>query len=177
MAFSSTHKFPPKLSSWYGAVLLALSFWISSSLLLDCLIMPGMYVSGMMEQPEFGTAGYLLFWLFNRVEVVCGAVVLTGLLILRYYRSASGIVTSAIRSRWALGLGLGLLAIALIYTYLLTPTMGSLGITLDLFEEAAIPATMNQLHSAYWGLELLKLAGGALLLQFGYRDLVRVTAE
>lgn len=177
MAFASAHKSPGALSSWYSAVLLALGFWISSSLLLDCLIMPGMYVSGMMEQPEFGTAGYILFWMFNRIEVVCGAIVLTGLLILRYHRSATGVITSAVRSRWALGLGLGLLAIALTYTYLLTPAMGSLGIPLDLFEEAAVPAAMNQLHGIYWGLELLKLAGAAMLLRFSYGDLVRVTAE
>lgn len=170
MATSSIQKLTT--SSWYSAVLLTLGFWLSGSLLLDFVIMPGMFVSGMMSQPGFGTAGYVLFWLFNRIELLCGAVVLTGLLILRHRRSVSGVIVSGIRSRWALSLGMGLLGIALVYTYLLTPAMGALGVPLDFFQAASeVPADMDRLHGIYWSLELLKLAGAALLLRLSYGDL------
>lgn len=157
-------------SKWHNAVLLATVFWFSSSLLVDFLIMPGMFISGMMTQPEFATTGYTLFWLFNRVELVCGAVILTGLLILRYQRSSYSVVISGIRSRWSLTLGVSLLTIALTYTYLLTPAMGGLGISLDVFKDPQIATDMSFLHGSYWTLELLKLAASAMLIRLSYSD-------
>ncbi|HEY9736762.1 MAG TPA: hypothetical protein V6D06_10785 [Trichocoleus sp.] len=162
---------PAKPANWHGFVLFAIAFWLSSSLLLDFLVMPGLFVSGMMTQDSFSTAGYSLFWLFNRVEILCGAIVLTGLLVLRQQRSESGILVSGTRSRWSLGLAMLLLGITLAYTYVLTPTMSSLGLPLNLFEPQEVPALMNQMHALYWALEMLKLGACGLLLRLCYSDL------
>ena len=133
--------------------------------------MPSLYGSGMMSQPDFATAGYSIFWLFNRVELLCGALILTGLLALRHKRNPFAIITSGVKSRWALFLSLFLFTIALIYTYILTPDMSALGLQLDLFaNQAEIPTGMNQLHGFYWGLELMKLAAGGLLFSVCYRE-------
>ena len=81
----------------------------------------------MMTQPDFGSAGYGLFWVFNRIELVCAAVIISGLLIARQFRNDHDIISSGIRSRWALEIAAVLLAIALILTYWLSPAMGALG--------------------------------------------------
>ncbi len=157
-----------KRSSWQTAVIFVLAFWLSSSLLIDFLVMPSLYATGMMSQPGFAAAGYVLFWLFNRVEVLCAATALTGLLALRINQDSHH------RKGWiALALAGVLLAIALIYTYGLTPHMSALGLQLDLFNQVVeVPATMNQLHSSYWILEVLKFATGGWLLNLCYRDRV-----
>ncbi|HEY9763524.1 MAG TPA: DUF4149 domain-containing protein [Trichocoleus sp.] len=169
MTFSSNLNVKPP--SWHSIVLFSAAFWLSSSLLIDFLIMPGMFFSGMMSQSNFGTAGYSLFWLFNRLEILCGALILTGILVLRQQRAESGVFVSGTRSRWSLELGAFLLGIALLYTYLLTPTMSALGMPLDLFQPEGIPDGMNQMHAFYWALETLKLAGTACLLNLCYSDL------
>jgi hypothetical protein len=164
--------------NWDSVVLAVAAFWLSSSLLLDFLLMPIMYESGMMMAPNFATAGYSIFWLFNRVEMLCGAAILSGLLVLRQQRGSAGVVISGSRSRWALMLGGLLLAIALTYTYVLTPQMGALGIHLgnpavDPFAVATGEAAskgMNALHSLYWGLEALKLFAVGWLIKLCYRD-------
>jgi hypothetical protein len=167
----------PSLKSinWFGVVLFSLMFWFSSSLLIDFVVMPGLFVSGMMSQPDFGAAGYALFWVFNRLELVCGALILTGLLVTRQARNDHSVLASGIRSRWAVELAAGLLAIALIVTYNLSPAMGALGASLDVFDAVpALPEGMNQLHALYFGLEALKLIGCALLLKLYFKDL-RIT--
>ncbi|BAZ01873.1 hypothetical protein NIES37_58800 [Tolypothrix tenuis PCC 7101] len=146
-----------KQSFWRPAVLLTLGFWLSASLLLDWVIMPSLYISGMMTQASFSTVGYAIFWNFNRVELLSAAVVLTGVLTLSKTQAnwrRNGIVLSII-----------LLAIALLDTYFLTPQMSAIAIHLNVFDaETTIPTSMNLLHGSYWVLELVKLiAGGALL--------------
>ena len=130
-----------------------------------------MYGSGMMSTPDFATAGYSLFWVFNRVEMLCAAAILTGLLVLRQNRSEYDVIASGSRSRWALWLSGALGAIALTYTYLLTPQMSALGLSLsgEFFEPAA--PQLNLMHVLYWALESLKLVGAALLIKLCYRDL------
>jgi hypothetical protein len=167
----TTSRLSVKPANWHSIVLFAIAFWLSSSLLIDFLIMPGLFVSGMMSQESFGAAGYSLFWMFNRVELLCGALVLTGLLVLRHQRQESDVLVSGTRSRWSLELAAGVLGIALVYTYLLTPTMSALGMPLDLFQPQEIPAGMNQMHALYWGLEGLKLVGCGLLLRLCFSDL------
>jgi hypothetical protein len=108
-------------------ILTVIAFWLSASLVLDLLVMPVMYTSGMMAEPSFATAGYSLFEAFNHVELVCAALILTGLLTLRMPVSAFKAVVSGSRCRWALGTGAALLCLALVYTYGLTPWDGSLG--------------------------------------------------
>ncbi|MEY3297137.1 MAG: hypothetical protein RLZZ597_397 [Cyanobacteriota bacterium] len=163
----------PSLKSinWFGVVLFSLMFWFSASLFMDFLVMPGLFISGMMSQPDFGSAGYTLFWVFNRLELVCGALILTGLLVAHQSRTDHAVMDSGIRSRWAIELGVGLLAIVLVLTYWLTPAMGALGVSLDVFETATLPAGMNQLHLLYFGLEALKLMACGLLLKLYFRDL------
>jgi hypothetical protein len=56
--------------------MLTLGFWFSSSIILDWVIIPSLYVSGMMTQSGFASAGYLIFWNFNRIELVCAALIL-----------------------------------------------------------------------------------------------------
>jgi hypothetical protein len=152
-----------KQSFWRPAVLLTLGFWLSASLLLDWVIMPSLYISGMMTQASFSTVGYVIFWNFNRVELLSAAVVLTGVLALTKTQvnwQSKGIVLSMV-----------LLVIALLDTYLLTPQMSAIGVHLNAFDlETTIPATMNLLHGGYWVLEALKLIAGGALLNFCWRQ-------
>jgi hypothetical protein len=150
---------------WQTVIIFALAFWLSSSLFLDLILMPTLYASGMGLDPGFATASYSIFWLFNRLELLCAALVLTGALVLHQTRALHrpGAV-------WAIGLPLFLLAIAILYTYAFTPAMSSLGLELDLFNPATqVPAAMNQMHEGYWSLEVLKLFGAGALLNFYYR--------
>lgn len=158
--------FQLKRTIWQTLVILTLGFWLSGTFVLDGVIMPSLYVSGMMTQPGFTAAGYLLFWNFNRIELLSAALVVTGVLVLSKTRFAG-----ANWSRNAVVLSLVLLAISLIETYFLTPQMCATGIQLNLFEAAAeIPAAMNQLHAGYWILEVVKLVVGGTLLSWCFRQ-------
>lgn len=162
-AFSSVQVKQP---AWQTIILFTLAFWLSSSLILDLVIMPGLYASGMMTQTGFATAGYLIFWIFNRIELVCAALVLTGTLALNRTQ------TQAENRRCpAILLSIILLTVALVCTYALTPQMSALGLNLNLFEPVAeVPGTMNLLHQGYWMLEVVKLAAGATMLGWCYRQ-------
>lgn len=158
---------------WQILVMVAVGFWMSASLCLDLLVMPSFYIAGMMSQADFATAGYEMFWLFNRVEIVCAALALTGLFALRQGRDAFSVVVSGGRSRWAMLLAGLLLAIALCYTYFLSPEMSALGLQLTGGIEAAVvlPSEMALMHGAYWGLEVLKLFACGALLSLCYGDM------
>lgn len=150
---------------WQAIVTVALIFWLSGSLILDFVIMPSLYISGMTSSSGFAAAGNLIFWGFNRVELICAASAATGLMVL------NNLAGSSKRSRTAIVLSLILLAIALIDTYALTPHMSALGMQLNLFEPAAeVPSGMNLLHQGYFGLEALKLGICATLLGWCYRN-------
>lgn len=155
-AITSTDFSRPK---WRMIVLSTLAFWLSGSLILDMVIMPSLYSAGMMAQPGFPSAGYSIFWVFNHLEVLCAALVLTGVLVLKNTPGALG-------HRWIVPAAVGLLAIVLLYTYQLTPEMSALGLRLSWFETTSdIPAAMSWMHSGYWVLEVVKLVtGGALLV-------------
>jgi hypothetical protein len=152
-----------KQSFWQPAVLLTLGFWLGASLLLDWVIMPSLYITGMMTQASFSTVGYVIFWNFNRVELLSAAVVLTGVLALSKTQvnwRRNGIILSVV-----------LLVIALLDTYFLTPQMSAIGVNLNLFNaETTIPATMNVLHGSYWVLEVVKLIAGGALLNWCWRQ-------
>ncbi|MBE9049230.1 hypothetical protein IQ243_02190 [Nostocales cyanobacterium LEGE 11386] len=154
-----------KRPTWQTAVMFALGFWLSASLVLDWVIMPSLYLSGMMSQTDFATAGYVIFWNFNRMELLSAAVVLTGVLAL-----------SKTKSRWnpnVIVFAVILLAIALMDTYFLTPQMCAVGTHLNLFAAAsAIPAQMNLLHSGYFLLEVVKLVAGGTLLSWCWQQQV-----
>ena len=151
---------------WQTTILLTLGFWISCSLILDWVIMPSLYVSGMMTQSGFATAGYLIFWNFNRIELLSAALVLTGVLVL-----GKTLLAATNWRRSAIILSVLLLSVSLIDTYFLTPQMCAAGLQLNLFESAAeIPATMSQLHAGYWVLEAVKLVAGGTLLGLCFRQ-------
>ncbi|MDQ2097362.1 MAG: DUF4149 domain-containing protein [Tychonema bourrellyi B0820] len=149
---------------WQAIVMVALIFWLSGSLIVDLVIMPSLYVSGMMISPDFAVAGNLMFWGFNRVELICAGLAATGLMVLSNLSSGFGK-----QSRRAIILSLVLLAIALIDTYALTPQMSALGMQLNLFDAAEVPTGMNLLHQGYFGLEAVKLAVGGTLLTWCYQ--------
>ncbi|WP_017654657.1 hypothetical protein [Fortiea contorta] len=152
-----------KQLNWQPVILGTLGFWLSASFILDWVIMPSLYVSGMMTQASFTTAGYVIFWNFNRLELLSAAVILTGVLAI-----------NQARSQWSFHsvvLSVLLLAVTLVDTYFLTPQMCATGVNLNLFAaETTIPATMNLLHGGYWALEALKLAMGGVLLNWCWRQ-------
>lgn len=158
---------------WQTLVLIAVGFWMSASLCVDLVVMPSLYTAGMMTQADFASAGYEMFWLFNRVEIVCAALALTGLFALRRGRDAFSTIVSGGRSRWAVALAGLLLAIALCYTYVLSPEMSALGLQLnaDVGTTVEVPAEMNIMHGVYWGLEALKLLASGALLSLCYQDM------
>jgi len=153
-----------KRPGWQTTIMFALGFWLSASLMVDLAIMPSLYLAGMMSQEGFAAAGYIIFWIFNRLELLCAALTVTGLLVLQ--RSQPNFFKADYRP---VALSTILLSIALIYTYILTPEMSALGLQLNLFEPATTPAAMSQMHWAYWLLEISKLAISGTLLGWCYR--------
>ncbi|NEP07894.1 MAG: DUF4149 domain-containing protein [Okeania sp. SIO2C2] len=151
---------------WQTIVCLTLGFWLSACIILDVVIMPSMYASGMMNTSDFTAAGSIMFSLFNRLELICASLGLTGLLVL------SATPNNLIKNtKTAIIFSIALLAIALIDTYGLTPQMSALGINLNLFESVKeVPVTMNQMHGGYWLLEVIKLVVGGTLLGWCYQQ-------
>ena len=133
--------------------------------------MPSLYASGMMASSGFASASYSIFGVFNRLELVCGAIILTIALANWGFNAAS---KSAIQSQTKRILAIAglLFSIAVIYTYGLTPEMSSLGLQLQPFDAVAeVPAAMNRLHAEYWLLEVVKLvAVGAMVRLVGFRS-------
>jgi Domain of unknown function (DUF4149) len=146
-------------SSWQGTTIASLAFWLCSSLTLDFVLMPGMYAAGMMNEPGFATAGYSMFWLFNRFELICAALILTGTLVM----AQAELIQSR---RMTIALAATLMVIVLACTYALVPEMSALGLQLDPFSTVpSVPAEMNLMHGLYWLLDLLKLVAGGVLLR------------
>jgi len=155
---------------WQTVICLTLGFWLSACIILDLVIMPSMYASGMMNTADFTVAGSVMFSVFNRVELLCASLGLTGLLVL-------GATTSDFieNSKTAIIFSILLLAIVLIDTYGLTPQMTALGINLNLFESVKeVPVAMNQMHGGYWLLEIIKLVVGATLFGWCYRQPTKI---
>ncbi len=149
---------PSKL--WQNIAIGSLSFWLSGSLILDLVVMPTMWATGMMESSGFASASYSIFWIFNRVELVCAAAALSTVWALSQVHPAQ-----AENNRKMFAGALMLMTIALSYTFILTPYMSGLGFDADIFTVTkSLPAEMNQMHSIYWVLEASKLAIIGMLL-------------
>ncbi|MGD1948465.1 MAG: DUF4149 domain-containing protein [Leptolyngbyaceae cyanobacterium] len=166
----------PRLSqrqfAWDSAVLFLAVFWIGGSLILDCVVMPMLYMNGMMTEPGFASAGYSLFELFNHLEMLLSGLILTGVLAMRQSHADCSVEVSGSRSRWVLILASSLVAIALAYTYVLTPHMGAIGIALDMPGTIhIIPSTMAWMHGAYWLTETTKILLLGFLLRLCYADI------
>jgi hypothetical protein len=145
---------------WQNLAIGSLGFWLSGSLILDLVIMPTLWTTGMMESSGFASASYSIFWIFNRVELVCAAAALSSIWAL------SKVARLSVDAKRELLAGaIVLMAIAIGYTFILTPYMSGLGIDLDLLATTkSIPTEMNQMHSIYWVLEASKLGIAGLLL-------------
>jgi hypothetical protein len=148
---------------WQNIVILALGFWLSASLVIDWVIMPSLYVSGMMSQASFAQAGYTIFWNFNRIELLSAGLVLTGILALSQKET---------KVHWGmLFLPILLLAVCLADTYIFTPQMSAIGLQINLLQTASeVPASMNMLHGIYWALEVIKLVAGCTLFAWCWRE-------
>lgn len=163
-----------KSFSWSTLIIFALGFWLSGSAILDFVIIPSLWATGMMKQSGFASVGYTLFGTFNRIELLCAASVLTGCLIVCFRPRPSDRIVHSERKLLVLS-GL-LMLIPLIYTYIFTPQMSSLGMNLNVFEIATdMPAQMISLHEGYWLLELLKFVAGISLIQWFYRTFFSTT--
>ncbi len=171
-------KLSPRQFAWDSAVLFLAVFWISGSLILDLVVMPMLYMSGMMTAPGFASAGYSLFEMFNHLEMLLSGLILTGVLAMRQAHANCSVEVSGSRSRWALLLAGSLVAIAITYTYAITPYMGSLGIALDMPGKIhIIPNSMNWMHGTYWLLETTKVIVLGLLLRLCYIDIAAQFTE
>ncbi len=163
MDFISNQKQNP--TQWSVVVFITLCFWLSASFVLDFVIIPSLMEAGMMTQPSFASAGYSMFGLFNHIELLCAAIILSGVFVL----TKNHIFTKK-QQQWSIILSSLLLGTALICSYILTPQMSGLGLDLNWFESAsAMPAEMMELHAGYWGLELMKFVVGGILLTWSFR--------
>ena len=162
--FSSNNS---KSISWSTAIMLALGFWLSGSIIFDFLIVPGMLTTGMMNESSFASTGYVIFGTFNHIELLCAATALAGCLVYRF----SDCFNQRVSYKSVLTAGV-LLLIALVYTYIFTPQMSSAGMTLDLFANGTEvnSTSMTVMHLAYWSLEVIKLVCVTGLLRTFFRD-------
>ena len=162
-----------KGKNWQTIVMFVLGFWLSSSLVLDAIILPSLYGTGMMSKADFASMGYVVFGIFNRIELLCAALAIVGVLVLHYYPHLT-----ERQDRLSLVLSGVLFAIALIYTYILTPQMSGLGMQLDLFAPTSVgmPPEMMAMQLGYWGLEAIKLLAGVTLLRWFYSRAIAVAS-
>ncbi|WP_310412275.1 DUF4149 domain-containing protein [Chamaesiphon sp. OTE_8_metabat_110] len=153
---------------WQNLVTGSLGFWLSGSLILDLVIMPTLWTTGMMESSGFASASYSIFWIFNRVELLCAAIILSGVWALSKLSDRMNHQSQMLAS------AVMLMAIAMSYTFVVTPYMSGLGIDLDIFATTkSLPVEMNQMHSIYWVLEASKLGIASLLLSLCQRSTVK----
>jgi hypothetical protein len=154
-------------SRWQSIAIGSLGFWLSGSLILDLVIMPTLWTTGMMESSGFASASYSIFWIFNRLELLCAAAILSSIWALRVSSR------SARQPKMLVG-AVMLMAIAMSYTFILTPYMSGLGIDLDILAPTkSLPGEMNQMHSIYWVLEASKLGIAGLLLSLCNRSIAK----
>jgi Domain of unknown function (DUF4149) len=154
---------------WQNVAMGSLGLWLGGSLVLDLVVMPTLWATGMMESNGFASASYSIFWIFNRVELLCAAAALSSVWALIEVSRAT-----LDSKREMLASAVMLLLIALSYTFVLTPYMSGLGIELDVFAMTkALPAEMDRLHAIYWVLEVSKLGIAGLLLSKCSRAIAR----
>jgi Domain of unknown function (DUF4149) len=154
---------------WQNVAMGSLGLWLGGSLVLDLVVMPTLWATGMMESSGFASASYSIFWIFNRVELLCAAAALSSVWALIEVSR-----TTLDTKREMVASAVMLLLIALSYTFVLTPYMSGLGIDLDIFTTTkALPAEMDRLHAIYWVLEASKLGIAGLLLSKCSRAIAR----
>jgi hypothetical protein len=142
-------------SNWHRVLPIVLIFWLSASLVLDFLVMPVLYTSGMMT-------GQALFGAFNRMELVLAALVCVG-----FWVKQEMPITERESPFRNLPIAFLLLGIALLCTYFVTPTMSGLGFVEQ--STGIVPEQMNTMHSVYWMIESVKLVGISVLFSRDFR--------
>ncbi len=162
--FSTTRK----EINWSAIILFSLGFWLSGSVVLDFVLIPSLSVSGMMNGTDFASAGFLIFGVFNHIEIVCASLILTGTLVF----SARGYLT---QDRKAINIVFAslLLLIALAYTYFFTPNLTAWGLLFNQFSSGditAMPTAMKYWQGSFWFLEVMKFAIAGTLLRWHYRS-------
>ena len=160
--FSTTRK----EINWSAIILFSLGFWLSGSFVLDFILIPCLSISGMMAGSDFPSAAFLIFGIFNHIEIVCASLVLTGTLI--FY--TKGYFTA--ERQWSnILFAIALLFIAFAYTYLFIPNLTAWGL---LFNPAggqtAMPSAMMYWQGGYWLLEVIKFTIAGVLLNWHYRS-------
>lgn len=165
MIMNTAAKPLPLPINWNAVVMAILGFWLSASFILDLVIIPVLSMTGMMADTGFITAGYVLFSVFNRLELVCAAIVLTAFCAFKFdhrfgdRQAFNGMVLASI-----------LLNIALIYTYWITPQITGFGLEMQaIAAPSTMPLGMIEWHSVYWVLEVVKFTLGATLLRWCYQ--------
>jgi uncharacterized membrane protein len=154
---------------WQNVAMGSLGLWLGGSLVLDLVVMPTLWTTGMMESSGFASASYSIFWIFNRVELLWAAGALSSVWALLEVSRAT-----VETKREMLVSAMMLFLIALSYTFVVTPYMSGLGLNLDVLATTkAVPTEMNQLHAIYWVLEVSKLGIAGLLLSKCNRAIAR----
>ncbi|MBL1209044.1 MAG: hypothetical protein FWJ34_04765 [Geminocystis sp. GBBB08] len=153
--------------NWSAIILFALGFWLSGSLLLDFVLIPALSASGMMAQSGFPSAGFTIFGVFNRIELICASLVLTCAFVFSFNHDFNSKKQALFVTFSSL-----LFLIALAYTYLFTPHLSAWGLCLNQFNTVTtMPSEMILWHKGYWILEGLKYVFGFNLLRWSYNNL------
>ncbi|WP_017294257.1 hypothetical protein [Geminocystis herdmanii] len=123
---SHSHHQHQKAINWSAIILFALGFWLSGSFLLDFVLIPALFASGMMTDGSFASAGFLIFGIFNRIELICASLVLTCAFVFAFNHNFDSKKQTLFVTFSSL-----LLLIALSYTYLFIPNMSAWGLCLN----------------------------------------------
>lgn len=150
--------------NWSTLAFMVLGFWLSTSLILDLLVMPTFYAEGMMQSVDFISVLHGIFSVFNRVELVCACLILTSAFVFINHHDFS-----PSKEKFTVALALLLTAIALIFTYILTPQLTGMGLALGIFERSeTMPQAMINVQASYWILEAIKFIAGLTLVKMIY---------
>ncbi len=140
--------------------------WMGAIVLLDLVVMPGLYFTGMMQQADFAGAGYSIFGTFSHLEILVSAVVLTLVLWRIKVTHDAGPQSSESSSRLWL-LASMLLMVCCLVSSVLVPQMSALSMPLDGGFDRVLrepDETMNWFHGLYWMLDCLKIFAAGLLV-------------
>lgn len=152
--------------NWSAIILFALGFWLSASLVLDFVLIPSLAATGMMTEGGFASAGFVIFGVFNRIELICSSLVLTCAFVFSFNHNFD-----AKRQALFVNFSSLLFLIALAYTYLFIPHLSAWGLCLNQFNTIeTMPSAMILWHKGYWILEALKYGLGITLLRWSYQN-------
>ncbi|MEO0852323.1 MAG: hypothetical protein AAFY15_02295 [Cyanobacteria bacterium J06648_11] len=160
------------ISACVGAIAITVLVWLGACALVDGVMMPTMSTSGMAAQAGFAAAGYQFFSTFNQLELLAGAIALTGALAAwkhHIFRGGAAV--------WGLTLASILPIVAGVDT-VLTPHISGLALDLDMLPSTAnvaapLSADMMLLQETYWGVEVVKLAIAVGLLVLCWKTTIQ----